>query len=54
MKHKPSIILFNKPELLEGEGNLREIHSYFVKKLGYSDELFKTLVVKYPYICGKT
>ena len=54
MKHKPTFILFDHPEFKgKDDGNIRIVHEVFVKKLGYSDELFRTLVVKYPFILSK-
>lgn len=54
VKHRPSVLFFNHPELLgRDEGTIKTIHEVFVKKMGYSEEFLRTLVVKYPAIIGK-
>lgn len=51
MRYKPSFILYEHNPPNEG---LLAMNRVFVDKRGYDYELVKTLIVKYPYILGKT
>lgn len=50
MRYKPNFILFDKVEN-EGMNNLYKI---FVEKKGFELDVLRTLVIKYPYILGKS
>ena len=49
MKYKPSFILMEKNK----EG-VHALHNFFVKEKGFEIEVLRTLIVKYPFILGKT
>ena len=51
-KHKPTFLLWQK-ERLDGERGIRALQQFFVGKYGFSRELLRTLVVKYPAILSK-
>lgn len=51
MRYKPTFILFD----LQGEKEgMHVLARYFVDKKGFDLDAVRTLVVKYPYILGKT
>lgn len=51
MRYKPSFILLDKQG--EGEG-MHLMNKYFVDKKGFELDAVRTLIVKYPYILGKS
>ena len=55
VRHKPSVLLFNREDILRaGEANIRGVKNFIVDKKGFNMELFRTLMVKYPYLLNKT
>jgi len=48
MRHKPSFIA------LDDQDGLTDLRKFFVDKYGFTIEQLRTLVVKYPYIVGKS
>jgi hypothetical protein len=51
MRYKPTFILFEKEG--EREGMLL-LHKFFVEERGFDIDALRTLIVKYPYLLGKT
>lgn len=50
MRHKPTFVLHDD----NSSTGIKVVHDYFVSQHGYTQELVRTLVVKYPYILSKT
>jgi hypothetical protein len=50
MRYKPTFILL---DLNEKEG-MHSMYKIFVEKKGFEIDLLRTIVVKYPYILGKS
>ena len=50
VRHRPSIILLDQ----EKDVGIPVLHRFFVEKKGFDIDTMRTLVVKYPYIAGKT
>ena len=48
VKHRPSFIISNE------EVGMDVLYRFFVEKKGYDIDTLRTLVVKYPFIAGKT
>jgi hypothetical protein len=51
MKYKPSFILLDHVGDKEG---MHALNKFFVQEKGFDLDAVRTLVVKYPYILGKT
>lgn len=51
MRYKPSFILFEHTGEKEG---MHALNKFFVQQKGFDLDTVRTLVVKYPYIVGKT
>ena len=49
--HKPSILLWKEKK---GNVGLKALRAYFVEEHGFSEELVRTLVAKYPHILSKS
>ena len=50
MRYKPNFILFDK---VQNEG-MNNLYRVFVEKKGFELDVLRTLVIKYPYILGKS
>jgi len=50
MKHKPTFILLDK----ETDTGMNVLYKFFVEEKKFDIDLLRTLVVKYPFILGKT
>ena len=51
MRYKPSFILVDHQQKDEG---IQHIYKYFVDKKGFEKDVVRSLVMKYPYILGKS
>lgn len=51
MRYKQTF-LFNLT--MESKAGIAVVQDYFVNKLGYNNELVRTLIMKYPYVLSKT
>ncbi len=52
VRHKPSFLLWQDQASNSNKG-IYALQKFFVEKYGFSQELLKSLVVKYPYILSK-
>ena len=51
--HKPSVLLLEDAES-DTKMGLVALQKYFVEEQGFSEELTRTLITKYPHILSKT